>query len=163
MHGKTMAGARVYDIMRAIDYLSARGDVDAEKIGCMGISGGGLVCAFSSAVDERIKAAVVSGYTCTFKESVMSIRHCIDNYIPGILNAAEMPDIIGLIAPRPLLVESGTEDRWFPVAGTRAAFSRLEKIYGLLGVRDRLEKDIFEGPHEISGKLAYDWLEKWLM
>lgn len=79
----------------------------------MGISGGGLVAAFASALDERIKAAVVSGYVNTFEASIMAIRHCIDNYVPGLLQDAEMPDIVGLIAPRPLLIESGRTTGFF--------------------------------------------------
>lgn len=162
MMGKTMAGIRVYEVMRTIDYLLTRSEVDPDRIGCMGISGGGLVCAFTSALDERIKAAVVSGYVNTFKDSVMSIYHCIDNFIPGIIQYAEMPDIIGLIAPRPLLVESGTQDPIFPIEATRKAFAKLEKIYEVLGAREKLDKDFFEGQHQISGRKAYEWFLKWL-
>ena len=85
------------------------------KIGCMGISGGGLVAAFTSILDERIKATVISGYTSTFKGSIMDRRHCLDNYIPGILEYTEMPDLIGLIAPRALFIEAGTADHLFPL------------------------------------------------
>jgi len=95
MYGKTMAGMRVYEVMRTIDYLFTRSEVDTDRIGCMGISGGGLVCSFASAVDERIKVSVVSGFVNTFKDSIMSIYHCIDNFIPGIIKYAEMPDIVG--------------------------------------------------------------------
>ncbi|MBM7581919.1 dienelactone hydrolase [Caldicoprobacter guelmensis] len=162
MMGKTMAGIRVYEVMRTIDYLLTHSEVDPDRIGCMGISGGGLVCAFTSALDERIKAAVISGYANTFKDSVMSIYHCIDNFIPGIIQYAEMPDIIGLIAPRPLLIESGTQDPIFPIEATRKAFAKLEKIYEVLGAREKLDKDFFEGQHQISGRKAYQWLLKWL-
>lgn len=160
--GKTLAGIRVYETIRTVDYLLTRSEVDVGRIGCMGISGGGLVCAFTSAVEERIKVAVVSGYTNTFKDSIMSIYHCIDNFIPGIIRYAEMPDIIGLIAPRPLLIESGTLDPIFPIGAAQKAFAKLEKIYEVLGVRERLDKDFFEGQHEISGEKAYDWFVKWL-
>lgn len=162
MMGKTMAGIRVYEVMRTIDYLLTRSEVDTDRVGCMGISGGGLVCAFTSAIDERIKVAVISGYANTFKDSVMSIYHCIDNFIPGIIQYAEMPDIIGLIAPRPLLIESGTLDPIFPIAAAEKAFSKLERIYEILGARERLDKDFFEGQHQISGRKAYDWFVKWL-
>lgn len=159
MMGQTMAGHRVYQVLRSIDYLQQRQDVDGNRIGCMGISGGGLVCAFASAIDERIKAAVVSGFTNTFKDSVMSIRHCVDNYIPSLVRYAEMPDIIGMIAPRPLLVESGTKDPIFPIEATLKAYTKLEQIYALLGAEDRLDKDIFPADHQIWGNKAYKWFE----
>ena len=94
--GKTLAGLRVQECRRVIDYAQSLGDVDEASIGCMGISGGGLVAAFTSILDERIKATVISGYTNTFKGSIMDRRHCLDNYIPGILTHTEMPDLIGL-------------------------------------------------------------------
>ncbi|MGI6189306.1 MAG: dienelactone hydrolase family protein [Caldicoprobacteraceae bacterium] len=162
MYGMTMAGMRVYETMRTIDYLFTRSEVNTDRIGCMGISGGGLVCSYTSAVDERIKAAVVSGYVNSFKDSIMSIYHCIDNFVPGMLKYAELPDIIGLIAPRPLLVESGTKDPIFPIDTTEEAFRKIEKIYNLLEAKDKIDKDIFEGEHEISGAKAYDWFMKWL-
>jgi len=162
MLGKTMAGARVYDILRTIDYLETREDVDSSRIGCMGISGGGLVCTFASAIDQRIAAAVISGYANTFQASIMSIFHCVDNFIPGLLRHAEMPDILGLIAPRPLLLESGTRDTIFPIYAAQQAYDQVKQVYRFLNVEDRLEHDIFEGEHQISGAKAYSWLEKWL-
>jgi dienelactone hydrolase len=87
--GQTMIGWRVWDVMRAIDWIETRPDLDAQRVGCMGISGGGTCTQFSSALDTRIKAAFVSGYLNTFRDSIMSVSHCIDNYVPGILNWAE--------------------------------------------------------------------------
>jgi len=162
MLGKTMAGLRVYDIMRTIDYLETRDDVDINRIGCMGISGGGLVCGFTTALDDRIKAAVISGYTNTFKDSVMSIWHCVDNFVPKLVNYAEMPDILGLIAPRPLLIESGKSDPIFPIEAAKKAYEKIKEIYKFLDAQDKIDSDFFDGQHEISGAKAYDWLEKWL-
>lgn len=160
--GHTIAGHRVYEAMRAIDYLCERPDVDSQRIGCMGISGGGLVAGFAAAVDERIKAAVVSGYVNTFKASILSVHHCVDNYIPGLNRHAEMPDLLGLIAPRPLLVESGTEDSIFPISAAIEACEQIRSIYRLLGQEDKFDTDLFEGAHCISGKKAYHWLGAWL-
>ncbi|MEW9668307.1 dienelactone hydrolase family protein [Ammoniphilus sp. 3BR4] len=159
MMGRTLAGQRVFELQRAVDYLIAREDVANEQIGCMGLSGGGLICAFASAIDERIKAVVLSGFVNTFKGSVLSMRHCADNYIPGILPYAEMPDLIGLIAPRPLFIETGMEDHVFPLDSALEAISQLKRIYGMIGATSALETDIFPGTHEIWGKNAYDWLE----
>lgn len=84
--GETMIGWRVWDVMRTIDWISTRPELDSARIGCMGISGGGTCTLFASALDLRIKAAFVSGYMNTFRDSIMAVSHCIDNYVPGILN-----------------------------------------------------------------------------
>src|SRR5206468_8309980 len=115
MVGRTMIGWRVWDIMRTIDYMATRPELDAGRFGCMGISGGGTATLFAAALDERLRVVMVSSYLNTFRDSVGSLAHCIDNYVPGILNWAEMHDIAGLIAPRPLFVESGEHDAIFPI------------------------------------------------
>ncbi|MBU5351285.1 alpha/beta hydrolase family protein [Paenibacillus silvae] len=158
MAGQTLAGHRVYETTRVLDYLSTRPDVDSHRIGSMGISGGGLVTAFTAALDERCQVAVVSGYASTFHGSILDRNHCLDNYIPGILQEAELPDIIGLIAPRPLFLEIGSEDLVFPLHSAREAHERLKKIYKHAGAEQALDADYFDGGHEISGAKAYDWL-----
>ncbi|RLE77438.1 MAG: acetylxylan esterase [Thermoprotei archaeon] len=162
MFGETAIGRRVWDAIKGLEYLASRPDVNGEAIGFMGISGGGTTALFASALDDRVKAVVVSGYLNTFKDSILSIQHCIDNYVPGILRYCEMYDVAALVAPRPMLVEHGTRDKIFPVEATRRAVERVRRAYELLGVPERLEVDIFEGGHEISGRRAYDFLVKWL-
>ena len=162
MHKKTMAGIRVWQAERMFDYLASRGDVDPERIGVMGISGGGLGSSFFAAYEKRVKACVVSGYLCTFKDSIMSIYHCVDNFIPGLLNNGEMADLFGLIAPRPLLIEAGTDDDIFPLDAVKSSYARLENLYGKLNAKDKTDIDIFKGEHQISGAKAYDFLVKWL-
>ena len=86
--GQTMVGWRVYDAMRAFDYLATRPEIDTNRLGVMGISGGGTTTFFTAALDTRVKAAVVSGYFNTFRDSILSISHCVDNYIPNVLQYA---------------------------------------------------------------------------
>ena len=156
--GKTLPGLRVQECRRVIDFVQTLDYVDENRIGCMGISGGGLVAAFTSILDERLQATVVSGYTNTFKGSIMDRRHCLDNYIPGVLTYAEMPDLIGLIVPRALFIEAGTVDHLFPLDQVSLAIERLTLIYKEFDVADALASHIFEGGHEISGGKSYDWL-----
>ena len=101
---------------------------------------------------------MVSGYYNTFRDSVLSIRHCIDNYIPGILLNAEMSDIAGLIAPRPLFVESGAADPIFPVRATRAAFVEARRIYKVLGAEGNIGMEVFNGGHRFWGKKSFPFL-----
>jgi dienelactone hydrolase len=147
-----MLGWRVYDTMRTIDWIGTRKELDASRVGCMGCSGGGTATLFSAALDDRIKAALVSCYLNTFRASIMSISHCIDNYVPGILNWAEAYDVAGLIAPRALFAEGGERDNIFPVAASRASFSRVKKMYEVFGVPDHMDFEIFDAPHSFWGK-----------
>ncbi|KAB8125869.1 dienelactone hydrolase [Gracilibacillus oryzae] len=161
MEGKTLAGLRVWEARQVLDFIETREDVIPEKVGMMGFSGGALVTAYTAALDLRVKATVLTGFTNTFKGSIMAMRHCIDNYIPGILNYAELPEWISLITPRGLFIEAGVNDPIFPNKYVLEAVASLEESY-----QNRPEKfsyDIFEGAHEISGQKAYDWLKNQLV
>lgn len=160
--GHTMVGWRVYDAMRGFDYLATRPEVDMSRLGIMGISGGGTTTFFTAALDRRVKAAVVSGYFNTFRDSLLSISHCIDNYIPNVLQYAEMYDIAGLIAPRALFVESGTEDTIFPIEATRFAVNQAEAIYECFGAAEKLGFESFEAGHSFYGVGAFAFLEQML-
>jgi dienelactone hydrolase len=160
--GQTMLGWRVWDVMRTIDWISTRAELDARRVGCLGCSGGGAATVFAAALDTRIKAALVSSYLNTFRDSIMSISHCIDNYVPGILNYAEMYDVAGLIAPRALFSEAGERDTIFPVAASRASFEQVRKIYEVFGAAGRTEQEVFDGPHSFWGKRGLPFLEKHL-
>ncbi len=160
LFGQTMIGWRVWDVMRAIDYLQTRREIDRTRIAAIGISGGGTVSLFSAALDERIKVAVVSGYFNTFRDSIVSLSHCIDNYVPGILNYIEMYDLAGLIAPRGLFVESGTRDPIFPIEGSRRAFRQAQSIYATFAASDKIGQEIFDDGHIFYGKGAFEFLKK---
>jgi dienelactone hydrolase len=160
--GQTMIGWRSWDVMRAIDWIETRPELDAKRVGCMGISGGGTVTLFVSAVEPRIRAAFASCSLNTFLDSIMSISHCIDNYVPGILSWAEMYDVAGLIAPRPFFAESGEKDAIFPIAASRASFERVKKVYEVFGAADLTEQETFDGPHSFWGKRGLPFLAKHL-
>jgi hypothetical protein len=162
MLGQTLIGWRVWDIMRTIDYIATRSDLDASRIGCMGISGGGTATLFSTALDSRIGVAMVSGYLNTFRDSIGSLAHCVDNYIPGILHWAEMHDIAGLIAPRPLFVESGEQDRIFPIQASRESVQAVRAIYQVFGAEDRIEQEVFPDQHLFWGKRGIPFVARHL-
>jgi dienelactone hydrolase len=160
LFSETMIGWRVWDVMRAIDWIATRPDLDARRVGCMGISGGGTCTLFAAALDTRIKAAFVSGYLNTFRDSILSLSHCIDNYVPGILNWAEMYDVAGLIAPRALFSEGGDRDPIFPVAAARESFERVREMYKVFGAGGAVEQEIFSGVHEFHGERGLPFLAK---
>ena len=160
--GQTLIAWRVWDVMRTIDYIATRAELDAGRVGCVGISGGGTATLFSTALEPRIRAAMVSGYLNTFRDSVGSLAHCIDNYVPGILNWAEMYDIAGLIAPRPLFVESGERDPIFPIHASIESFTRVKEIYGVFESADRVEQEVFPGEHTFWGRRGIPFLARHL-
>lgn len=158
--GETMVAWRVYDVMRAVDYLETREEVDRKRIGVMGISGGGTVALFSGALEERIKVTVVSGYFCTFFHSIYSLHHCICNYIPNILKYGEMYDVAGLIPPRSLFIEAGERDPIFPVEGVREALNKIRDIYRVFQAEDKLGWEIFPDTHRIWGRKSFSFLKR---
>jgi dienelactone hydrolase len=160
--GQTMVGWRVWDVMRTLDYLATRSELDSGRVGCMGISGGGTITVFATALEPRIRVALVSGYLNTFRDSVGSLSHCIDNYVPGILNWAEMYDVAGLIAPRPLFVESGDKDNIFPIAASVESFNKVREVYGVFGAAERIEQEVFPGEHSFWGKRGISFLARQL-
>jgi dienelactone hydrolase len=160
--GQCMIGWRLWDVIRSVDYLETRAEVDPKRIGLMGISGGGMMTLFGAALEPRVKACLVSGYYNLFRECIFSISHCIDNYVPGLLGVAEMPDVAGLIAPRPMFVESGSHDPIFPVGATREAFAKAQQIWGAWDAQDRLGLEVFEGDHHFSGKEGFPFLKRHL-
>jgi len=160
--GQTLLGWRVWDVMRTIDWIHSRPELDAKRVGCMGPSGGGTATLFSAAMDPRIRVAMVSSYLNTFRDSIFAMNHCTDNYVPGILNWAEMYDVAGLIAPRPLFAESGERDTIFPIAASRTSFARVKAMYDVFGAADVVEHEVFDGPHSFWGKRGIPFLAKHL-
>src|SRR5262249_31767694 len=132
-------------------------------VGCTGIWGGGTVTLFAAALEPRLQVAMVSGYLNTFRDSVGSLAHCVDNYIPGILNWAEMHDIAGLIAPRPLFVESGEKDNIFPIQASRESFEKVQSIYKVFDSAELVEQEVFPGEHSFWGKRGIPFLSRHLM
>ena len=160
MVGRSMGGVRVLQAMRALSCLESVPAADTARVGAMGISGGGLVTTFFAALDPRVKAAVVSGYACTFEASILGVHHCVDNYFYGLQNVAEMYDILSLIAPRPMLWEAGTQDPIFPIHAVREAEATVRQVYAHLRKPDLFDVDIFEGEHRISGAKSYSFLKE---
>jgi dienelactone hydrolase len=158
--GQTMAAWRVWDAMRAIDYLGTRREVDSARVATLGASGGGTTSLLTGAVDQRVKAAVVSAYFNTFRDSIVSISHCPDNYVPGLLQDMEMYDLSGLVAPRALFVESGRNDRIFPIEGSQTAAAKARAIYASFGVPDRFGYEVHEGAHEVHLVGAFEFLKR---
>ena len=153
--GKTLVGERVYDVDRGIDYLASRGDVAMDRVGIMGNSGGGTTTIYAAALLPRLAFAMPSCSLCTFADSIMAIYHCGDNYVPGILKYADMSDVLGLFAPRPVVVVAGREDPIFPIAGVRQAFEHLRSIYTACGADDHCHLVVGDEGHRFYAAQAW--------
>jgi len=153
--GRSTAALRVYQAVRCLDLLERQPGVG--RLGCMGISGGGLVSLLTACADERVHRAVVSGYVCTLQDGVLARWHCADNYIHGLLGVGEPQDLAAAVAPRGLCIESGRRDKLFPIAGARKAHAAIRRVYALMGAEDELVIDEFDGKHQISGAKAFDF------
>lgn len=161
--GDNPLAQNLWDLVRALDVLEQHPLVDSTRIGMVGLSYGGTLTLFLAALDERVRAAVVSGYFNAWREShSVPWNLCGSQVLPGMLTELEHVDLGALVAPRPLLVETGTEDLIFPVSAARREVARLSTVYRALGVPDRLEHDVFDGGHRWNGERAFSFLARWL-
>lgn len=165
--GLTVTGLWVWDLMRLVDYIKTRPDCNGEKIGCMGLSGGGLQSLWLAALDDRIMFATVSGYFYGYRDSLLEMnQNCCCNYVPELWTHVDMGDIGALIAPRVLVIESGTQDH---LNGRRGIINVLEQVdvtrkaYRLFHKENLLIHDIFEGKHRWNGLKAYQAAENCLL
>jgi dienelactone hydrolase len=154
----------LWDLARALDVLAGHSLVDPERLGVVGLSYGGTMTLFLAAWDQRVAAAVVSGYFSSWAEShKMPWNMCGSQVLPGMLGQLEHVDLGALVAPRPLLIESGRQDDLFPATEAEAEVSRLRGVYRALGAPDdHLVHDIFDEGHQWHGSLAYPFLERCL-
>lgn len=157
-YGLTTASIRVMQAVACGKILLNQKFVDPERLGIMGISGGGLTALYASVIDESFKKIVISGYVSTFESSILSMWHCPDNYIPNILTVGEIYDFAASLAPRELLIESGTKDKLFPIEASKKAHAKIKSVYSLIGASDKLQIDVFDGKHSVSGRKSFDFL-----
>lgn len=159
MLGIPVLGLRVWDAMRILDFVESLDIADHHRIATMGISGGGMVAFFLTALDCRVKASVISGYFCNWRHSILAMKHCLCNYVPGIMSIGELSDFAGLIAPRYCMIEHGVRDNSFPIDAVRYSTDRAKRAWKVLGKESDLELCEFEGRHRIDGARALEFLK----
>ncbi len=163
LFGVNLMALTIQDDHCGLDVLAARPEVDPQRLGCAGLSFGGTRTMYLAALDERVRAAVVSGYLTTFRAYALDAGNfCGAQFLPGVYAYADVPDLHGLIAPRPLLIEAGRADRGFPLEASRQAHARLAAIYAAAGAADRLHRDEFDGGHEFHAQASLDFMDRWL-
>lgn len=165
--GQTLVGMFTWELHRLIDYVQLREDCRADRIGCVGFSGGRLQALYASALDERIACTVISAYMYGFRQALLANPdHCWCNYVPHLFEYLDMGDIAALIAPRPLFVETGDHDPCNGADGLANVGSQIDIIrraYHLLEAEAMLRHHVFPGEHEWHGVEAIPWLERCLV
>lgn len=156
--GRCMVAARCWDVSRAIDTLVNFDNIDTDRIACMGNSGGGTITFFVTCLDKRIKMAMPSCYFCTVKESIARIDHCVDNYIPGMLQWFDLQDLTCLIAPRPMLIVAGETDPIFPIAGVKKAYDEACEVYKAAGAEGKCRLFVGTEGHRFYADAWKDFL-----
>jgi cephalosporin-C deacetylase-like acetyl esterase len=170
--GQTLLGMQVYDNRRAVDYLCSRPEVDGARLGITGASGGGNQTMYAGALDDRFRAVVPVCSVGTY-QAYLHAACCVCEVLPGGLRLAEEGDVLGLVAPRALLVINATKDAFqFSVAQAKKSVARAEQIYKLYkgsdlrgGTPDRLRHAVFESPHAYNQPMRgamYGWMTYWL-
>jgi dienelactone hydrolase len=161
--GHELLALDLWDLARGLDLLCDHPLVDHRRLGMVGLSQGGTCTLFLAAWDRRIRAAVVSGYMSQWSACAsIGWNMCGSQVLSGVTHDLDHFDLGTLVAPRRLLVESGTGDNIFPVAAAQLTMAALHNAYDVLGVPDHLEHDVFEGGHRWHGERAYPFLARWL-
>jgi dienelactone hydrolase len=166
--GFTWAGVMYWDDIRTVDYLASRPEVDPARIGCVGLSMGGLRTVHLAALDDRIKAAVAVGWMTSFPPQLKRhVRNTIGftKLVPGLYKHLDYPDVAALAVPTPLLVINGSKDALFEPSGVQASFEKLAACYKKAGAPDRVRTRLYDTPHEFNAEMqteAWGWLAKHL-
>ncbi|NQT92850.1 MAG: prolyl oligopeptidase family serine peptidase [Lentisphaerae bacterium] len=148
MLGMTSISINVAHGKVATDFVSKLPFVDGDRLGVMGLSGGGTMTLWSTLCDERFKASEIICYSDLWPYFGMrDLNYCGMQVAPGLFKLVHLHDAQGLIAPRPLLVDIAANDTCFIVDTALACFKKVKKIYSAAGARDKLELDLFPGEH----------------
>ena len=165
--GRNTARYRIWDAMRSIDYLASRPEVDAERIGMTGCSGGGTLTSYVMALDDRVRCAAPACYLTTFRRLIETIgpQDAEQNIYAQVAFGLDQPDYVLLRAPRPTLISSTTDD-FFDIRGSWDNFRQAKRLYGKLGYPERVDLVEIEGDHGVKPEglatIAH-WMQRWLL
>lgn len=165
--GTTWPGVFFAEDQKALDLLCSREDVDENRVGCGGLSGGGMRTVFMSGLDTRIKCAVCMGFMTTWKDFIVakSFTHTWMTYVPLLPNELDFPEILGLNVPRPTLVLNCREDALFTLSEMEMADKILQEVYEKAGASDHYHCSFHPGGHKFDKPMqseAFDWFDRWL-
>ena len=159
---RNLMGERLWDLMRCVDYLESRKEVDVKRIGCGGLSLGGEMSMWLGGMDTRMKATVSSGFLTTMDQ--LERGHCRCWKFPGLRPLVDFADIYALTAPRALLCQNGLKERptWFTVPLARKALAEIAPAYADFKKPGNLEFVAHKGGHEMDKPSLVKFFDKHL-
>ena len=165
--GRNTARYRIWDAMRAIDYLAGRPEVDPKRIGFTGCSGGGTLTSYVMALDDRVACAAPSCYLTTFRRLIETIgpQDAEQNIFGQVKFGLDQSDYVLLRAPRPTLISATTGD-FFDIQGTWHNYRQAKRIYARLGFPERVDLVEVEGNHGVQPQnlaTITQWMKRWLL
>lgn len=164
MLGEKLITLNIHDQLQTLDYLLTRPEVEAERVGVFGKSMGGTLSQYVGVYDERVKAVCICCYLCETLEYTFEDvnNNCGSQFVPGLFPVADVATVAGLVAPRPLLVQSGIADGCFAIDSAVNAHAELRSIYSAAGCEDKLTLDVVNGGHEFNLETAREFFDRWL-
>lgn len=163
MLGMTPLSIYVAHGMAAVDFAISLPGVDSTRLGVMGMSGGGTLTVWSALCDDRLKAAEIICYSDLWAAfGYRDINYCGMEVAPGLFKLVDVPDLEGLLAPMPLLVDIGVYDTCYRVETALECQRKLELIYRSSGSAENLELDLFPGEHSWGGNRSVAFFRKHL-
>jgi dienelactone hydrolase len=165
--GTTWPGVCFAEDQKALDVLCAREDVDKNRIGCGGLSGGGVRTVFMGGLDPRIKCAVDVGFMSTWTDFLLnkSFTHTWMAFAPLLPNELDFPEILGVRVPLPTLILNDSDDGLYTLPEMKRADKILAEVYKKAGAADHYKCSYYPGPHKFDEQMqteAFNWFDKWL-
>lgn len=165
--GASWPGIVAWDDLRTVDYLVSRPEVDAKRIGCLGISMGGYRTIYLAALEDRIKAACITGFMSSVRPMLKAHldTHSWVHFLPGLHGYLDLPDVAALAAPRALLVQQCARDRLFPSAGMKEAVNKIAAVYTQARAANQFAGRFHDVPHQFTRAMqdeAFAWLDQHL-
>ena len=144
--GKLLITENLRDILWTLEYLARHEAVRPERIGCVGLSYGGRMTMLAAAMEPRIRVTVIGGALNCFQERLVNDGAAGCQLIPGLLEYGDVPEISGLIAPRPCVWTIGSRDPHIPPAWIDRSLERIRPVYAALGRRPIVRRSVRRGP-----------------
>lgn len=165
--GTTWPGVFLREDQRALDVLCNRPDVAEQRVGCCGLSGGGLRTAYLGGLDPRIRVAVAVGFMTTWRDLLLykCFTHTWMVYIPILPNYLDFPEVLGLRTPLPTMVLNNSQDQLFTLPEMQRADEMLQEVFTKADAVDRYQCNFYDGPHKFDAEMqedAFRWLDGWL-
>ncbi len=165
--GTTWPGMFLVEDQAALSVLANRPEVDAERLGCGGLSGGGLRTVFLGGLDPRIRCAVCVGFMTTWKDFLLrkSYTHTWMSFAPLLPQYLDFPEILGLRAPLPTMVQNCSDDELYTPAEMQRADEILQSVYAKANATERYSGRFYPGGHQFNRPMqqdAFAWFDSWL-